>query len=84
MPRTAEGREGPNQADKLDLPLLSLPGLFFLVTLVLIHLSLARAKPVSGPARCLNRSQNLLKTTDNALKTVSFSRPSGFEAALLK
>ncbi|XP_021507255.1 interleukin-12 subunit alpha [Meriones unguiculatus] len=43
--------------------------LFFLVTLVLIHLSLARAKPVSGPARCLNSSQTLLRTTDNALKT---------------
>eukprot|EP00072_Mus_musculus_P004627 NP_001152896.1 interleukin-12 subunit alpha isoform 1 [Mus musculus] len=44
--------------------------LLFLATLALLnHLSLARVIPVSGPARCLSQSRNLLKTTDDMVKT---------------
>lgn len=41
-----------------------------MATLVLLsHLSSARVIPVSGLAKCLNQSQNLLKTTDDMVKT---------------
>ncbi|XP_028619454.1 interleukin-12 subunit alpha [Grammomys surdaster] len=44
--------------------------LLLLATLVLLnHLSLARVIPVSGPAKCLSQSQNLLKTADDMVKT---------------
>lgn len=44
--------------------------LLFLATLVLLnHLTSARVIPVSGPAKCLNQSQNLLKTTDDMVRT---------------
>ncbi|XP_052036339.1 interleukin-12 subunit alpha [Apodemus sylvaticus] len=44
--------------------------LLFLATLVLLnHLSLARVIPVSGPAKCLSQSQNLLKTTVDMVNT---------------
>ncbi|KAL1778288.1 interleukin-12 subunit alpha [Sigmodon hispidus] len=43
--------------------------LLFLATLAfLIHLSLARATPVSTPAQCLAHSQNLLRTTNHMLE----------------
>ncbi|XP_031231880.1 interleukin-12 subunit alpha [Mastomys coucha] len=44
--------------------------LLFLATLALLILvSLARVIPVSGPAKCLSQSQNLLKTTEDMVKT---------------
>ncbi|CAO2612924.1 Interleukin-12 subunit alpha [Lemmus lemmus] len=42
--------------------------LFLATLLLLIHLSLARATPVSRPAKCLDHSQNLLKTTNQMLE----------------
>ncbi|XP_057613224.1 interleukin-12 subunit alpha [Chionomys nivalis] len=42
--------------------------LFLATLLLLIHLSLARATPVSRPAKCLDQSQNLLRTTNHMLK----------------
>uniref|UniRef100_A0A8C2LWF9 Interleukin-12 subunit alpha n=1 Tax=Cricetulus griseus TaxID=10029 RepID=A0A8C2LWF9_CRIGR len=41
--------------------------LFLTILVLLIHLSLARATPVSRPAQCLDRSQNLLRTTNHML-----------------
>ncbi|XP_036047331.1 interleukin-12 subunit alpha [Onychomys torridus] len=37
--------------------------LFLAILVLLIHLSLARATPVSRPAQCLDHSKNLLRTT---------------------
>ncbi|KAK7820928.1 hypothetical protein U0070_025986 [Myodes glareolus] len=42
--------------------------LFLATLLLLIHLSLARATPVSPPAKCLDHSQNLLRTTNHMLE----------------
>jgi hypothetical protein len=84
LPEWLKKEAGQNQVDKLHLPFVSLPDLLFLATLALLnHLSLARVIPVSGPARCLSQSRNLLKTTDDMVKTVSFSCPSGFKVPLL-
>ncbi|KAL6081194.1 hypothetical protein STEG23_012166, partial [Scotinomys teguina] len=48
---------------------LTKTGLLFLAILVLlIHLSLARATPVSRPAHCLDHSKNLLRTTKHMLE----------------
>lgn len=84
-PEWLKKEAGQNLVDKLHLPLVSLPDLLLLATLVLLnHLSLASVIRVSGPAKCLSQSQNLLKTTDDMVKTVSFSCRSGFQAQLLK
>ncbi|XP_038204160.1 interleukin-12 subunit alpha [Arvicola amphibius] len=42
--------------------------LFLATLLLLIHFSLARATPVSRPAKCLDHSQNLLNTTKHMLE----------------
>ncbi|NP_001268296.1 interleukin-12 subunit alpha precursor [Mesocricetus auratus] len=44
--------------------------LFWAILVLLIQLSLARATPVSRPAQCLDRSQNLLRTTNHVLEKV--------------
>ncbi|XP_059120706.1 interleukin-12 subunit alpha isoform X2 [Peromyscus eremicus] len=42
--------------------------LFWAILVLLIHLSLARATPVSRPAQCLDHSRNLLRTTKHMLE----------------